>query len=74
MIQIELDNSRRIIFGKKWRKIGILQSCEFEDENYRLNIAKIFKLIVDTEKFEEEKKTSRSQEAAEKVVLVFFIQ
>ena len=28
----------------------------FEDENYRLNIAKPFELIVDTEKFEEEKK------------------
>ena len=28
----------------------------FEDENYRLNIAKPFELIVDTEKFEREKK------------------
>ena len=28
----------------------------FDDENYRLNIAKPFELIVDTEKFEREKK------------------
>lgn len=27
----------------------------FEDENYRLNIAKPFELIVDTERFEKEK-------------------
>ena len=30
----------------------------FEEENYRLNIAKPFELIVDVEKFEEEKKVN----------------